>query len=142
VSCCGICLQFTHRPSCLFVFSSSHFSPPKSRSFVFSRPLSRGLGLIFLSPVSRSFLRFLFCLATPASPGSHEHKRASQSFCLRPLKSSRILLFVCLCVDLCRSTSRYRFLSHRFKRLECSCFKSLFRSDFLNASTRCSVKCL
>jgi hypothetical protein len=33
-------------------------------------------------------------------------------------------------------------LSHRIKRLEVSWFKSLFRGGFLNAPTRCSVKCL
>jgi hypothetical protein len=59
------------------------------------------------------------------------------------------LLLWCIGLSICFVLSRncYReilvyLLSHRIKRLEDSWFKLFFHGDFLNTSTRCSVKCL
>jgi hypothetical protein len=55
--------------------------------------------------------------------------------------SSVISIFACV-RGLLQELFPVIFLSHQIERLEDSWFKSLSHGEFLNAPTRCSVKCL
>jgi hypothetical protein len=82
-----------------------------------------------------------FQFLVPASQGDGGPAVHESSTLLLGACSSVVFFVRFLCVNRCREISVY-LLSRRIKRLEDSLFKSLSRSDFSNAPTRRSVKCM
>jgi hypothetical protein len=95
-------------------------------------------------PQSRKhfFLRLFVCCGRAPRPGNSCCSRFRFTLMTQFAQCTKLVsLIFRLLVNCCR-WKPVIFLSHQIKRLEDPWFKLLFRGDFSNVPTMCSVKCL